>query len=159
MPLELKKTHTMKRKTNRSSQQTLKDLIQQVEWKEVAEELALCFPEKQQNLSDYEQVFHTLNDLDPIPSGAQIVIAFFGTEPDSGESYYVYGKRNPHDGGSTLSFTPWANWLGMGVSTAASLIISKVRKVALCLYDICYYGFSELSIQEEQRAFQEEFGL
>ena len=150
----------MKRKAQTPGPQKLKDLIQQVSWSKVAEELALCHPEKQQNLEDYQLVFNTLRELDPIPSSTRIVISSLGPEPGSEDpAYFVYGKKSPCDDGSTLAFTPWAEWLGMSVSPAPCLTLSSERIAAICLYDICYYGFSELSIQEERRAIEEELGL
>jgi len=70
--------------------------------------------------------------------------------------FVVYGRKSNKDDGDTLAFTPWAEWLGRRVCFKAGFNYSNALIAAICLYEICYYGFSEAEIEKERLAQEEE---
>ena len=157
MPLEYKKTHTMKRESKKNRQRKLSEIIQLVEWEEVAEELVGCYPSKRKNLEEYRKVFEYLRELKPVGSMDKIVISAFRPYTDYFPSMYiVYRKHDKLDNEGPLAFAPWAKWLGMRVCFNPDIYFSDELIAAVCLYEICFYGFTEADVQKERLAQEEE---
>ena len=127
----------------------LKELINQVEWPDVAIALVSDHPWCRKSLDGYRIVFETLSLMDTDDSGFCIKIEL---SPDILEPKRLYpdvvGIKDGVDERWGLSFSPWKEWLGMVVCQDTLDTFSASRIVANCLYDMTFYGFTEETINQ-----------
>lgn len=147
-----------KNSKSKKSPLKLKDIMQQVQWDEVAIELVGMHPELRPKLADYQEVLEWLKEMDPAPSEGQIVIEGDESCFDAWEQVdAVYQREGPYDEeGDTLSFTPWADCLGREVVILPFGSLSLQVVAAACLYEMTVYGFTEEDIREEERTLTKE---
>ena len=128
----------------------LKELINQVEWQDVAIALVSDHPWCRKSLDGYRIIFETLSLMDTVDSGFCIKIEL---SPDILEPKRLYpdvvGIKDGVDERWGLSFSPWKEWLGMVVCQDTLDTFSASRIVANCLYDMTFYGFTEETINQE----------
>lgn len=133
---------------------TLKQLIQANQWLNVKTTLFEIFPEEIRSINAYERVFENLRSIEPIDSEFEIILE---NEYDTitGEFDYVHlhGKTtNPEskDYGTRFAiyFDPWAEWLGMSISTETLETFSELEIVSHCLFEMTFEGFDEVTIKE-----------
>lgn len=133
---------------------TLKQLIQSNQWLNVKTTLFEIFPEEIKSIKAYETVFENLRSIEPIDSEFEIILE---NEYDAitGEFDYVHlhGKTtNPEskDYGTRFAiyFDPWAEWLGMSISTETLETFSELEIVNHCLFEMTFEGFDEVTIKE-----------
>lgn len=133
---------------------TLKQLIQANHWLNVKTTLFEIFPKEIRSINSYETVFENLRSMKSIDTEFEIILE---NEYDSitGEFDYVHlhGKTtNPEnkDYGTRFAiyFDPWAEWLGMSISTETLATFSELEIVSHCLFEMTFEGFDEVTIKE-----------
>ena len=129
---------------------TLKELIKQVKWQDVAIALVSDHPWCRKSLEGYRKVFDTLYLMDSVDSEFCIKIEL---SPDILEPNRLYtdvvGIKEGVDERWGLSFSPWKEWLGMVVSKDSLDTYSASRIVANCIYEMTFHGFTEETINQE----------
>ena len=148
----------MKKKANvKKLPLKLMDIIQQVWWEDVANELVGIHPEFWPKVVEYQEVFEKLKEMEPMLSEDRIVVEFERADLDVWGPYYsAYVRKGPNDDESALAFTPWADCLGMEVVQEPFDGLPLERIAALCLYEMTVSGFTEEKIREEERAIRKE---
>ena len=134
----------------------LKELINQVQWQDVAIAIVSDHPWRRKNLEGYKIVFETLSLMDSVDSECSIKIEL---TPDLLEPKRVYpevvGIKEGVNERWALSFCPWKEWLGMVVCQDTLNIFSDSRIVANCLFDMTFYGFTEETINKEKQKLED----
>ena len=134
----------------------LKDILPKVDWDDVAVELVSIHPKTRTELADYQRVFESLKKMESKLSEMQVVIEFAETKSVAEVPFFLaFGRKDPNDEGETLAFTPWDEWLGRDLVFEPPVWLPYARTVAVCLYDMTHYGFSEERIKEERQAMHE----
>lgn len=134
---------------------TLKDFIMNVSFEDVAQVLQKEYPKDWKGAGDgegFEMVFNKLKEMEPVyrEDGMMIeikhVVQKFEGEVEEFDS--VGGVDN--DGKRWgLDFTPWAEWLGMGIYEDTTQKYSPEEIVAHCLWEMTFYGYYEQDIQQK----------
>ena len=134
----------------------LKELINQVQWQDVAVALVSDHPWFRKRLESFEIVFETLSLMDPVDSECSIKIEL---TPDILEPKRVYpeviGIKEGDNERWALSFCPWKEWLGMVVCQETLDSFSASRIVANCLFDMTFYGSTEEMIDQERQRIED----
>jgi PHP family Zn ribbon phosphoesterase len=139
---------------------TLKQLISRQGWLNIEAALRNEYPNEQNNLADYEAVYHKLLLLSETETDLQIVLKQIRQTDITGEgrSYVdVVGKKQtPHIAdadlaiGYALNFTPWAEWLAMPVTSRTLQSFPESEIIAHCLWEMTFHSFDEDVISDEK---------
>ncbi len=132
----------------------LKQLIQANHWLNIKSTLFEIFPEEIRSVCAYETVFENLRSMTPIDSEFEIILENeYDTITEEFDYVDVFGKTtNPEskDYGTRFAiyFDPWAEWLGMSISTETLETFSELEIVSHCLFEMTFEGFDEVTIKE-----------
>ncbi len=130
----------------------LKELLKKTEWSEVALELVQAYPSQRKSLEGYETVYNSLLTLEAEESDITIRIEKIEDSFEKGLFYNnVSGKKEGDENDFGLSLTPWASWLGMKIDARTLLAYAPEEIIALCLFEMTFFGFSESRIREEEK--------
>ena len=147
----------MRKKVKRTRSLKLKDYLQKVQWEEVAVELVGIEPSTRKELDRFQEAFASIQEMEPVLSDAQIVVEHSDLFSAFHKPFYhVYGREDPEDEGDTLALVPWAEWLGRDVVLDPPGWLPDCLIVAVCLYGMTSYGFSEEEIREEERSLKQD---
>ena len=118
----------------------LKEIIDQVQWSDVAIAIVTEHPWCRKRLEGYKKVLETLRLMESAESEFSIIIDY---TPDILKPEYkypdVYGVKEGVNERWSLSFSPWKEWLGMVVcqETLEGFTVSQI--VANCLFDMTFF--------------------
>lgn len=128
-----------------------KKLIQNNTWSSISSEFSEIYPETIKNLNGYKAVFEKLVIMQPEETDMSIVLS---REKDDDDEYIDVSARynNPRNEDEKypqgIELTPWRNWLGMDINYETLAIFSEREIIIYCLYEMCFFGFSEEDIQK-----------
>lgn len=130
----------------------LKELINQVQWQDVAVAIVTEYPWCRRSLEGFRGVFETLLSMESIESEYRIKIE---NRPEILNSKYkhpdVVGIKEGVDERWALSFCQWKELLGMVVCQETLDSFSMSEIVANCLFDMTFFGFTEELIEQEKQ--------
>lgn len=134
----------------------LQELIRQTLWEHVEAKLADAYPDTQDRLGQYRELFHALRDFDTAPTDYVLCIDKVYEEDQKEFWYDIYGQTQ--DGQQwAIEFTPWQQWMEMhvGLETQNDPEMSSESIVAHSLWEMTYAGMNQEQIQELLEALQE----
>lgn len=128
----------------------LKSLLEEVNYTDVEVSLLALSLNDTKNIKDgkYKAIFYTLKQLHTILTDIDIILSedINDLQLCSNFKYHVTGKTSANE----LLFiqgVPWSEWLGMNISSSLESKFSSSEIVAICLYNLSYFGYSEEEIQ------------
>lgn len=132
---------------------TLKKLIQSNTWPSVATTFLEIYPEAENNIKGYEQVFEKLTEMQPEKIDMTIVISIENGTADDDQYIEVTGlynnpKSDDEHYSQGIELTPWREWLGMDISKESLNNFSQQEILVHCLYEMTFAGFSEEEIEK-----------
>lgn len=133
---------------------TLAEIINTNNWLSVGTILLQLYPDQEENMQAYDRIYHSLQKVDAINSATEIVIEqSYDEEMQSIGAANVYGidyaSQDELTNAVALEFTPWNQWLGMGISELTQKEFTELEIIAHCLYEMTFVGYNEEEIQEE----------
>lgn len=109
------------------------------------------YPDQAPGVSKYHEVLSTLRLLDSPKSDLVIEVYNIQDESDDYSKYPTVSGRKG-DVLYAINFTPWSEWLGMGVSDQSLLTFSPLDIVCHCLWEMTWNGFSQEAIKAQSEA-------
>lgn len=129
---------------------TLYDLILTSSWASVEIILLELYPEEQNQLEDYKQVYKKLQHVIPIPSKSPLILKELKDDslPDTDETYVEIFCPMPEgeDEPFAMEFAPWAEWLGKPIAKENLENFSVFENIAHCLCEMTFISFDEKDI-------------
>lgn len=128
---------------------TLKELISSATWLELDPVLKRLYPDQYESSAEgYELVLERLRLMEPEDRNDDLVLVISEREDDGETWYEVTGWSESDQTHYSMSFTPWAMWLGMGID-ADTLNATPAREVIVhLLWEMTWNGFSEEDQEE-----------
>lgn len=134
----------------------LKEIICQVDWHDVAIAIVVERPCQRKALGGFKKVFESLVLMEPTESEYKIRIE---RRPEILNSDYsfpeVVGVKEGVDERWSLTFCPWAEWLGMVVCQETMEAFSTSQTVANCMHEMTFFGFTEEQRKHEEASLEE----
>jgi hypothetical protein len=132
---------------------TLNELIHRHHWLSIQAELVRLYPEEEEQIDSYSDVYYQLKLLTPEPSDITIRIKEIIDDDEtyiSVDGYYTDGRVDEQSVNDTLGldFTPWNKWLGMPIDKNAFEEFSELEIIAHCLFEMTFVAFDQEEIQE-----------
>lgn len=132
----------------------LKEVIKSLTWEELKEVFFDFYPDEEENTEEFEQVFVTLNKMEPLESDLTLYLTEFEDEDDT--FVHVSGQSPDSDESYSLGFAQWGEWLGMSVSAESLEDFSLVEIAAHSLFEMTFFGLTEEEIKETLIAMDSE---
>lgn len=134
---------------------TFQDVLFEVEWEDVWEQIVKHYP-KQKNKDGYYNVLQTLFNLTPAenPDGCTIIIDLQQDDVEGGEYYMVAGLENGNR--YAIEYCPWEEWLGYYIDKRLLTEMTLPEIVAHCLYEMTWGGFTQEDIKKHVDEIAEE---
>lgn len=142
---------------------TLKKILAEESEKEIIKALIEMYPECKDQVEDYIEVLHKLKNL-PAKNVSDFVIKVGLIDPSQSEDYEedydevaylsILGYSVKESMEFVLSFTQWDEWVNATILLDEGLEISESELVALCLFEMTFYGFDEKSINQALKEFE-----
>lgn len=128
---------------------TLKELLGTVDLDGVLAAIEAAYPGSESDRPGYAKVLADLDGMAPIPpEGAMtIVVAREAADPPLAPEPYWRVIGRDGDTNWSLSFTPWAHWLGLPV-TVEKCDLTPEQIVGHVLWEMTFHGFEESEIEE-----------
>ena len=134
----------------------LKEIINQVQWPDVAIAIVTEHPWCRKRLEGYKIVFETLRLMESAESEFSIKIDYTSDILKPEYKYPdVYGVKEGINERWSFSFSPWKEWLGMVVCQEALEGFTMSQIVANCLFDMTFFGFTEEIISKEMQKLED----
>ena len=137
---------------------TLKELVKNVDKEEVLEALFDLYPECESEKHKYLEVMAYLEDV-PVKMVEAFVVEIGLIDPSETvdyeegvdeESYVSISGYSPkEDLHFALGFTKWDEWANAMIVVEEDLMIAENELVAMCIYEMTFYGFDQESILKE----------
>lgn len=130
-------------------------LIKSTSWLSVELTLLQLYPDQENMLDEYRNVFEKLKILETEENDMSIVLTEYQSDDEEEDTYVdVSGRKNekePDDitDGYALEFVPWKRWLGMELAPESIKYFSDLEIIAHCLYEMTFIGYDEEEIQEQ----------
>lgn len=130
-------------------------LIKTTNWLSVKATLLALYPEQENNITEYEEVFKKLNLMEPVEVAINIVInQHYDDETFEPSCVDVAGINLKPDNddindGLAIEYTSWNKWLGMGIDKLTLKEFTELEIIAHCLNEMTYAGFDEKEIQND----------
>ena len=150
----------------------LSKLLRSLGWYEVKASLIWSYPDTNESIDGYKQVFAELCELVPVEPKMRIiiqetfrealdeepfteVIGRNGTLNRDQEDYkHLEASVGPVYSNSetdfSLSLESWEQWLGMEIDSGSLENYTKLEIAAHCIWDMTFHGFEQLQIREEK---------
>ncbi len=147
---------------------TLKKLMNNVKNEQILDELLLAYPECITEKHLYEEVLVYLNNVEEKPFDEFVIaIALIdpsmddGYEEDIDEEAYlsISGYSEKEDLHFALGFTRWEEWVNAKIDIQDGLEVNPAELVAICLYEMTFYGFNQEDIKAELETFESSMML
>lgn len=128
----------------------LKSLLEEVNYSDVESSLLALFPDDTKNIKNgkYKTIFYTLKQLHIIRTKIEVILSedLNNSNICSNFEYHVTGKTAANKY-LFIQSNSWSEWLGMNISSFLKGKFSNSEIVAICLYNLSYFGYSEEEIQ------------
>ncbi|MFM9329348.1 DUF6557 family protein [Paenibacillus mesotrionivorans] len=134
---------------------SFEEILNKVDFNCVWVELVSLYPDILQTKEKYKIAFESLLSKRPEKNVEEMIIHIDSADyesdvksEDSVTEYRVHGKNNSLEwtGYWDISSNNWAEWLGFYVNNSVLEKFSAEQIVALCLYEMTWFGFSEEKI-------------
>ncbi|MDN3690178.1 DUF6557 family protein [Cyclobacterium jeungdonense] len=131
---------------------TFHELIRRQHWLSVETELNRLYPDQEEQIDAYREVFNQLMEMKPDPSSDIVIRLIEIREEDENyvdvDGYHADGSVDPLSGndGLALEFTPWDSWLGMKVDERAFKEFTELEIIVHCLYEMTFFSFDQEEI-------------
>lgn len=133
------------------------DLVRSHHWLSVELTLLELYPDQQESIRGYENVFEQLKSTESEENDMLIVLSEYDSDSEDGTpSTYidVSGRKlipDPDDitSGYAIEFEKWEKWLGMEISPETIREFSELEIVSHCLYEMTFCGYEEEEIQDQ----------
>ena len=136
---------------------TLKDCVDSTSWKQVKTEILAVYPNAEEPLLGYQVVYERLRAMSPSPitSDNRNLSIHIQWETVPGEESYwgVWGIRPNEPDKYGLEFMAWSDWLQLPLIPPEEMSPAKI--VALCLYEMTWYGYDEEHIAKTMQKLSE----
>jgi hypothetical protein len=139
----------------------LKELLQATTKEEVFVELLKHYPDQENSLAGYYDVYDILLKKQTRKSDYVITIQYVDNKNEEDSWYDVYGvlnkvfnsgiEKSKIEAGDTiaLEFTKWSTWLGSEVDVEVVHEMGINAFIAHCLFEMTFCGFCEKDVQKE----------
>ena len=137
---------------------TLKKLLKMTTAEAVLDELLLAYPECLSDKHHYLDVLEFMMKTPEVPVDA-FIISIALIDPSYDESYEedideeaylsISGYAEKEDLHFALGFTRWEEWVNATIVIQDDLDVSHDELIAICLYEMTFYGFSQEEIAQE----------
>lgn len=135
----------------------LKELINTNQWLSVEFTLLSLYPDQEDSIDLYKEVYEKLRLIEPITGDMSIVLTHYDEEeePDdnyvqvSGKKYNELEKKIEH---YAIEFSPWNEWLGMEIEEETLASFNELEIISHCLFEMTFVSFDEEEIQDEFNA-------
>jgi len=129
-------------------------LIKNNAWLSIELTLLELYPDEKENIAGYQKMFNQLQLLSPTHTDICIVVKWETDDFDNTRYVDVSGKYNnpkteEQKFSQALEFTPWNEWLAMGIATESLQNFNELEIIAHSLYEMTFVGFEEEEIQEK----------
>ncbi|NHE58800.1 DUF6557 family protein [Cyclobacterium plantarum] len=134
---------------------TFHELIRRQRWLSIETELNRLYPDQEEQIDAYREVFNQLLEMKPDPSSDIVIRLTEIREEDENyvdvDGYHADGRVDPLSGNDGLAreFTPWDIWLGMKVDERAFKEFTELEIIAYCLYEMTFFSFDQEEIAEQ----------
>lgn len=134
-----------------------KDLIKSHHWLSVELTLLNLYPDQNKIIDEYQKVFETLHNLQPVDNDMLLVLTEYELDSDDKiKSTYVdvSGRKLIPDPNSitnsyAIEFVKWENWLGMELAPETKMNFDELEIISHCLYEMTFCGYEQEEIQEQ----------
>ena len=135
---------------------TLQELMRNTLWEPVEAKLADLYPETQDKLNAYRELYHYMSELDTEPTDFKLNIQKVWEQDDKEFWWDVYGET-PDGQQWAIEFTPWEQWMSMEIcpDIIREAEITNAAIVAHSLWEMTYAGMNQEQIRELFQALQE----
>lgn len=130
-------------------------IIKTTNWLSVKATLLALYPEQENNITEYEVIFEKLKLKEPVEVAINIVInQHYDDETFEPSCVDVAGinlkpDKDDFNDGLAIEYTPWNQWLGMGIDKLTLKEFTELEIIAHCLNEMTYAGFDEREIQSD----------
>ncbi|WP_145048177.1 MULTISPECIES: DUF6557 family protein [Paenibacillus] len=138
-----------------------KKILDNVNFEAVWIKLIEYYPDMSQTKNKYLIVYESLLSHNPARNIEEMTIYIDAVDSDDSindgnNEYRVHGKNNSLDwkGFWDLSASNWEDWLGFYVDQQVLDNFSSEQIMALCLYEMTWFGFSEAQIKHKADNFE-----
>ena len=147
---------------------TLKSLMKNVKHEQILDELLLAYPECVTEKHLYEEVLKYLSNVEEKPFDEFVIaIALIDPSLDDGyeeeideEAYLsISGYSEKEDLHFALGFTRWEEWANAKIDIQDGLEVNPAELIAICLYEMTFYGFNQEDIKAELETFESSMML
>ena len=136
---------------------TLKDILSDVQFEQVMIDIVDRFPNQRKCFNHYKEAFNELCKMKPVSSDMTLIIEMQHNEDVEGEEYeHLYFRRENDDTPYGGVDKPWAEWLGSKIGDDILKSFSKTLIVALSLFEMTYFGWSEEQVQMRFKEMEED---
>ena len=136
------------------------DLIKSHNWLSVELTLLNLYPDQQEIIDQYKNVFDSLLIMEPENDEMLIVLTEYECDDDEeNESKSTYvdvsgRKLEPETDNSltdsyAIEFVKWEKWLGMEVAPETLYNFNELEIIAHCLFEMTFCGYEQEEIQEQ----------
>lgn len=136
------------------------DLIKSHNWLSVELTLLNLYPDQQEIIDQYKNVFDSLLIMEPENDEMLIVLTEYECDDDEeNESKSTYvdvsGRKleletdNSLTDSYAIEFVKWEKWLGMEVAPETLYNFNELEIIAHCLFEMTFCGYEQEEIQEQ----------
>ncbi len=127
-------------------------LIGSNHWLSVKAVLISLYPDQEESIDTYEEVYQQLLEMDQADNDMQIVITnCFDDETGEPSHVDVAGFKPTgleNETSYAIEFTPWKEWLGMELGKETLSNFMELEIIAHCLYEMTFIAFDETEIKD-----------
>lgn len=133
---------------------TLQNLIKKNDWLSVELTLMNLYPDLDQIIETYKEMFQKLQAMTLTQSDIQIELEHCFEDETDIESYvHVSGQKPIPDNSNVteslaIEFVPWSEWLGMSIHRRTLKEFNELEIITHCMVEMAFAGFEEKDIQE-----------
>ncbi|ASB50582.1 DUF6557 family protein [Alkalitalea saponilacus] len=135
---------------------TFGQLVKSHSWLSIKLKLETLFPDQNDLLDDYENVFCKLQTIPIQESNVTIDVQWVHDDYDNSEYVDVSGyytnpneRTDEYSNSLAIEFTPWQEWMGMPVNPESLKLFSELEIIAYCLNEMTFAGFDQEEIHGE----------
>jgi len=133
----------------------LQDIVRTNDWLSVELTLIKLYPDQEENLETYKEIFQKLREMIPTDNDIQIILEKCFDEESYEESTvdvsgikFVPDKSNLTES-LAIEFVPWSEWLGMSIHERTLKSFNELEIISHCLFEMTFVGFEEEEIQDQ----------
>ena len=137
-----------------------KDLLKSHNWLSIELTLLNLYPDQQEIIDQYKNVFDSLILMEPENDEMLIVLTEYECDDDEeNESKSTYvdvsGRKlvpktdNSLTDSYAIEFVKWEKWLGMALAPETLYNFNELEIIAHCLFEMTFCGYEQDEIQEQ----------